>query len=331
MFFAVKLVIMRFILCSFILRHFKCFMLMSLVLLQPFLAHSSSYTCHELFLEPNQLNSKLKNRPQIHVANQVPKQYERLIRESIEELVSTSPIVLEIPKLSFYVDTHLAHSPATSDFYSDRIDLSSIAFKLNAVDFKSLLYHEITHLLVIRKFRIKSSDTSNETIYQAIQRYKGDTTVGKSHMPYAELLCDTSAVLITRDPKAISNLLEAVTIQNQLSQFTDSTKSNLQSNQDLNSRDFSIDPNDSHWKAYQPRNIDHNRFNQVRSYLWHRWISKLPPNLNAEFYKVLQNELEHIHIDTMFDKIYYSNGLYESNKILIDHLEKKLSEIFPEI
>lgn len=304
------------------MSHSKLFLVLGLVLLKPILGSASAPECHSLFSIHFDSNSYPQAKPTVNFINQIPKKYELLILESIQELSSLDPNLTTIAKLSFYLDPKLTHSPATADFYSDRIDLAPVAFKLNKTDFKSMIIHEITHLIVIRKFRIKSTESSNETVYEATQRYNGETLAGKSHMPYAELLCDTSAILISRNPRGISDLLSSI---NEIE--SDQTNQTIT----LSSRDFSIDPTNPIWKSYKPKNIDHNRFNQIRGYLWHRWISKLPKNKNAEFYRALQNELEFVHSDTMFDKIYYSDGLYESNKILIEHLDLKLSEIFPEI
>lgn len=150
--------------------------------------------------------------------------------------------------------------------------------------------------------------------------------VTQSHLPYAELICDTAAVLLNRNPKSFPEIFD-VLYERSASNAAARTvldRARRDQPQDLASRDFSVPFEDPRWNSFLPQDMIYNRFNQIRSYLWQRHIQNLPPEEVPRFFAKLIQVIDSIQRSGHLDALMSINGVPASNEALLRYLEQNL-------
>lgn len=205
------------------------------------------------------------------------------------------------------------------------IEITEATLGLNDLAFEALIVHELTHFLVIKNFRSPGGSGATLDLVAKNQNWNS-MIILMSHNSYAELICDVAAILLLRQPTIFK------TLTMDLLALTPKTPASLpvigqleaELVTPLNHRDFSILPMDPRWADYQPKDWTYNRFNQIRSYLWNRWIKDLPPQRGPLFFGKLVQTLETVYRAGAFDRMLYATSVYDSNQALIKHLDSQL-------
>ncbi|MNL28312.1 hypothetical protein D3C87_1499490 [compost metagenome] len=217
---------------------------------------------------------------------------------------------------------------AATEYLTDNILITKSFLALPEKLAKAVIVHEYTHMIVTRAFVAQGSSKS---LLENLLEYKDDPFMGimlaDSHTAYAELLCDLMPTLITRDSKLFP-------------QFIDETRTFVEKTPELSIhvdrlvkdkpyglsvRDFSISDKDPRWDSYDPKDGHYNRFNQLRAYLWNNWIKDLPREKSSQLFQSVLGFLRLVHAQGQLDILKDSEGIAESNRLLIEALDQHLS------
>jgi hypothetical protein len=176
----------------------------------------------------------------------------------------------------------------------------------------------------------KSQEILNNLAQQHKDDYSAVYTIFYSHTPYAELLCDLAPTLLARDPRLFRRALLKTHAFMKTDTYLAKYANRLFPDRPLkfSLRDFSISPKDSGWDNYEPTDLNYNRFNQVRSYLWNRWIKFLPQGREADFFNAVFTSLNTINQKGEIDLLMSQSGVFRSNLKLIEILEADLEKQF---
>lgn len=269
----------------------------------------------------------------IQINGAIDSKNKQLILDSINKVQQIHQNEEPIKNIKFEIVSDNEFAGGQAHLSESLISIQKHAFKLPPEQFQALVEHEINHLYVVRNF---ISPNKNISLVEYLQRYKDDPEktfmATESHSIFAELLCDLVPVLNHRNPKIFKNLQEQLTtvLPPDVSQkLNQSLKANMPI--ELSLRDFSINPEDPRWKTFNPKSgVTYHRLNQIRSFLWTKWISTLPKGKNALFYQTVEKTFNEIQQQVSFEFLLLHTDLYSLNQELINHLDSKITEAMKE-
>lgn len=256
---------------------------------------------------------------------EIPLDRRQVIRETIAQVETIAQPHLKMPaQIRFEVipeDRHLGFARPASGV----IELPPMAMRISLGGLRSLVAHEVTHLILFQNFRALY-DVNNLSLFEVVKKFgeQSDFTFRSvtPHWPFAEILCDVMAVLVARDPQAISRLIA------EMIEIAPATlKGRLQKEfaMALGQRDFSISSWDPRWKEFDTSDVVYARYNQVRSYLWESHMRNLETNLRADFFGRLFGASEQLYKGSdILERAYAGNDLFEVNQQIIGFLEGQL-------
>lgn len=261
----------------------------------------------------------------------IPSDVQKLIRDTISETQKALPNLKGPESIIVSRTTEERSLLAAADAETNHIAISGSFLHLSMPIAKAVISHEYIHMVVMRGFRVPGREKS---LYEAVTESKDPSEdvmlLVEMHTPYAEILCDLMPTLMSRDPRLFTKMIgEAQAYMRQepeLMKFAD--RFNPEAPKELSIRDFSVSENDARWESYNPRDMTYNRFNQIRSYLWNRWIKNLPPGQEVRFFEAAFATIEKIHHSSYIDNIMMYAGTPNSNLQFIQFLETNLAKEF---
>lgn len=273
---------------------------------------------------------------QIHFSDQIPEDRRAIFIRATNKVRRISKHLAPLPDISFELTDIPGVVGAFAYFQEDKVKMTQATLRLSDGALEDLMIHEVTHFLVAKNFNVREENYKTMTIHefskvplspsahsnQLMEWY----AVNANHAPYAELLCDVASVLINRNPTTFVEIFYEFFWDSANDEETFQFLSSLMVDQpfELNSRDFSIHHEDHRWNHYDPKKLIYNRFNQIRSYLWHRYISDLPAEKEAEFFAKLVDVTHKIYASQRLDQLTAIVGLKDANAALIELLEQDL-------
>lgn len=266
------------------------------------------------------------------VAKEIPEGKRYIIVQAFDRVRSLSQGLKPLPSPIEVVlsdRSGLAAGGAILD--EGRIEIKESALELSDKAFETFIIHEFTHFVVVRNFRSKMG--GDQSLYEFLTAVRNDKSgrydwttaaiVAQEHTAYAELLCDVAAVMLNRNPRALPEMIDE--FYKITAKWPDERASmdSLLSDQprELSLRDFTVPYQEPGWKSYRPKDINYNRFNQIRSYLWQRWIERVPAGQEPRAFAKLVNTFEAVYFQGQLDLMTSMNGTAASNEALINHLE----------
>jgi len=283
-------------------------------------SHASVNSCTNLF------RAKVDSI-QTTIGSQFSQSQRRIILAAVHELEKMIGPMNRPPKIEFEVGDDLP-DPIMAEPYSEKIYFQPSFLKLSPKVFRSLIIHEIMHLIIFRNIK----NSQGKILRDELLRTQ-DYLVAYTHVPFAELLCDTASVLLDRDPTVFKQFISETTdiLTSVDPTFRDRFERVMDRPLDLSVRDFSIPYTDAKWDDYNPDDRVYNRFNQIRAYLFQRWISRLPKESNSVFFFELFRIISTVYQSNHLDHLIHHQGLPKSNTMLIEYMEDELKKSFPEL
>lgn len=260
--------------------------------------------------------------------SQISARHRSLINATATEIAGMFSSTI-LPKEILFDFTRGEHfEGGAADLVKDHIQLTPVAFLLSPKSFQALIAHELTHLIVVR--RLKDGDRS---LRQRLEENQQDSLsqhmIARQQAPFAELLCDLSAVIVTGDLRGVHDMileLKSIAANNpveyaQLMGMLE--KATMDQPQEFSLRDFSVSDSDPRWASYEPRDPDYNRMNQLRAYLGRR-LSQSPKDQWPLLASPTLEALSFIFSTGQYDMISAMQGISTANQAVIQYLEQAL-------
>ncbi len=276
--------------------------------------------------------------PSIDMDSALPADRQAIILKTLANVTTLAGELRQPAKIAFRKAQKTDfYEGAVTDIEKDTIILTKLALDLSPAAFEAVIAHEITHLIVAANFHIPGEAPSSEKrLIDHIKASKSsmdysNAVLAMAHTPYAELLCDLMAVIATRNPKAISEMMTEIKNLAALDPELEKRIAVSFKDQpnDLSWRDFTLSHNDPRWAAYTPSDFNYNRFNQIRAYLGERWLHELPIEKHPALFANTLSLLDQVYLTQQLEYVVSTQGLVTANKMLIEFLEQKLSEKMP--
>lgn len=264
------------------------------------------------------------SRLQISFGSGFPVHQQRLVSEVVQKVQEFYGDLELPPNIRFSYGPHEWYEVAGADYITESIFLTPSSSQLTDNAFRAILAHELTHFVVARNLRMNTG-TIRESLLKKADDVFAQVAIGNREGPYAELFCDTMAVLVTGDLKAMVNAMsELKEIAKTNVNLQKALERSLRDHpQEFSVRDFSISHTDARWEKYNPADSNYNRFNQIRAYLGSK-IASISYSERKLFFVKLMNALNPIFQGERLDQLMMFNGVGESNKALIEYLEGEL-------
>lgn len=264
---------------------------------------------------------------EIHIFGEATPQQKDIIIQTVQEVQRIS-VALAQPKFVWFVlQNEVKDIGADAEIHVNKINISKFSLNQSEEALRATVAHEYTHLVVAHSF-VPPNETRTVAEILKDERAPQETKdKAREHQVYGELLADTMATILTRNPKEATQMI--LEVQAYLRTFPETVDFAERIFKDtpieLSGRDFSVSDQDPRWASYEPADMTYNRFNQIRSYLWHKELKNLPIGKeSASFSKILKIFAEVYH-DGGVDELARREGVAKSNAALIEYLNKKLN------
>ena len=273
----------------------------------------AQYKCYEVFAKTT---VSLEKAPSLEL--QFSPDFPQSAKSFVDSVIRMTPELNKPAQMTFLLTKDPLYEVGFANLETNSISLMSEAFKLSPKSFKALVAHEITHLIVTHNIHMRDKKTLAKTLSNPNMDAMDKMMATSSHQPFAELLCDTMAAIVTQDPRAILRMIDEIIVMNP--KFA-----KLQESNPLSRRDFSLDPEDKNWKTYAPKDFTYNRMNQLRAHVWSKHMERRSEKEQIDAFRNLINVLDPIIQGNVYDLLTSQSGVYEANLQLIDYLSKALT------
>lgn len=275
-------------------------------------------------------------RHEIRLSDEIPLNRRPLFIAAEAKVQGLVHNLMLLPPLSFEITDLPGVVGGFAYFGENKIKLTRSSLLLSDAALEDLLIHEITHFIVAKTFFVRDPRFAAFTLHEFFQAILANENPGQHlydvisanaiHAPYAELVCDVASIILNRNPSSFADIFHEfyANAENdpETQEFLDSTM--VDRPFELSSRDFSVHHEDPRWHKYEPRHSVYNRFNQIRSYLWHRWIKDLPAEQAPQFFSNLLYFIEFLYRTERLDQLTYLIGVKNANVALIELMEASL-------